>query len=179
MAGVLFLAAVAWLAVWRGLHGSDPEMQRLMARLDVADKTKDEANVRASGESLGRVPMDAIFGQADADPGPLDRLETEFSREPDDPSSSDLERRLRSTMGDKRLRLSGIVPEGVDVKCRHDVCRVVANFHDAGDAADWMALYVAFMGTDAVPVHRAVFVKIADGGMQARLFAMQGERVPR
>ncbi len=181
--GVLVLAAIAWFAASRGMHGEDPEMQQLMSRLDAMDR-KEGSSARAFGESrrgaAALVPVDATSGHDNADPGgALDQLETEFSREPDDSSSSGVESRLREAVKDRRLLASGIVPEGVDVKCHRNMCRVVADFRNAGDAADWAALYTTFLETDAASARRIVFVENADGGTQARLFASRRQQAGR
>ena len=177
---VLLLAAIGWFAVSRGMRGEDPDMRQLMARLGVVDK-KGETSVRAFGESQGGVASAVPAGAASgAPPGDtLDRLETEFSREPEDSLSSEVEGRLREAVKDKRLLASGIVPEGVDVKCRHDMCRVVADFRNDGDAADWTALYTTFLEADAASSRRIVFVKNADGGTQARIFAIRRQQTGR
>lgn len=180
LVGAVVLVAAAWFLFVRTRGDGDPELQRLIARMDAVEQAQAPVDEAGPAAELARSPTGETQEETDAQARErLDRLETAFERDSDDPGSATVEGRLRGIATDKRLLASGIATEGVEVECRARRCRVVADFRDADDASDWAALYTALLGTTPVSGSQAVFVGTVGGGMQLRLFADRGPAAAR
>lgn len=104
------------------------------------------------------------------------QLQSEFENDAADPAGGvQMESRLEDTAVGRDMAGTGIVPKDVVVDCRKTLCRVSADFANAGDAEDWAVMYLSAAG-GAIVRARTVQARQPDGSTRLVLYGVQEGR---
>lgn len=99
-----------------------------------------------------------------------------FAAEKPDPSWSNAhEKDLAALQDSDPMRDAGAKAGNFQADCRSTMCRVQADFPDAGAAADWLQLYMGSVG-DRLPVATAHQVTNPDGSVRVEIYGVGRKR---
>jgi len=99
-----------------------------------------------------------------------------FAAAKPDPSWSNAhEKDLASLQDSDPMRDAGAKAANFQADCRSTMCRVQADFPDAGAAANWLQLYMGSVG-DRLPVATAHQVTNPDGSVRVEIYGMGRKR---
>jgi hypothetical protein len=97
------------------------------------------------------------------------------AEKPDAAWSNAHERDLASLQDSDPMRDAGVKAANLDVDCRSTMCRIQADFPDAGAAASWLQIYMGSVG-DRLPVATAHKVTNPDGSVRVEIYGVGRKR---
>lgn len=99
-----------------------------------------------------------------------------FAAEKPDPAWANAhERDLVSLQDSDPMRDAGAKATNLQADCRSTMCRVQADFPDAGAAANWLQLYMGGVG-DSLPVATAHQIVNPDGSVRVEIYGVARKR---
>ena len=150
-----------------------PEEIRALARR--SQGTPSQATARNMGEMLEKRKRMAAATQERIQKRNA-AMASRFAAEKPDPAWANAhEKDLVSLQDSDPMRDAGAKATSLQADCRSTMCRVQADFPDAGAAANWLQLYMGGVG-DSLPVATAHQIVNPDGSVRVEIYGVARKR---
>jgi len=150
-----------------------PEEIRALARR--SQGTSSQATARNMGEMLEKRKRMAAATQERIQKRNA-AMASRFAAEKPDPAWANAhEKDLVSLQDSDPMRDAGAKATSLQADCRSTMCRVQADFPDAGAAANWLQLYMGGVG-DSLPVATAHQIVNPDGSVRVEIYGVARKR---
>jgi hypothetical protein len=159
----------------RGVNARRLSPEEIRALASRSQGTSSQATARNMGEMLEKRKRMAAATQERIQKRNA-AMAARFAAEKPDPAWANAhEKDLVSLQGSDPMRDAGAKATNLQADCRSTMCRVQADFPDAGAAANWLQLYMGGVG-DSLPVATAHQIVNPDGSVRVEIYGMGRKR---